>query len=195
MPIYIIEHLEPRLWKWSGLEYRHISELVGKRNLLFTNVRSSAVAAKLRRLGRVEKRSVVALNLDRVCILDPETPRTLTPGGARKCAAFVFGGILGDYPPQARTKALLTRKLQHALRNAIVRNLGKKQMATDNAVAVVREIVRGKRLSQLRFVDEPSITMRPGESVALPYRYLADKRGLPFISPALLRHLASGKTF
>ena len=37
--IYIIEHLEPKLWEWCILEYEHISQTVGKDNLWFTNIR------------------------------------------------------------------------------------------------------------------------------------------------------------
>ena len=191
MPRFIIEHLELRLSKWSALEYAHISKLVGKSNLLFTNIRSAAVRKTLSSYGKVELQSVADLELKGVCVLDPEAAHTLTPADAKRFSTFVFGGILGDDPPRERTKVELTNNL----RNATARNLGKKQMTTDNAVAVVQEIVKGKRLEQLRFVDEPEIVMKPGESTILPYRYLVDKRGLPIIAPELLQHLAAAKTF
>ena len=33
---FIIEHLEDEVWEWCILEYRHMSEFVGKENLIFT---------------------------------------------------------------------------------------------------------------------------------------------------------------
>ena len=35
--IYVIEHLEPRIYRWCVIEYKHISKIVGKENLWFTN--------------------------------------------------------------------------------------------------------------------------------------------------------------
>jgi len=39
MTKFIVEHLDPRLWKWSLLEYSHISDFVGKKNMIFTNIK------------------------------------------------------------------------------------------------------------------------------------------------------------
>ena len=58
----------------------------------------------------------------------------------------MFGGILGDYPPRKRTKEELKLKCER-------RNLGKEQMATDNAVFVVKEILNGRKISDLKFQD------------------------------------------
>ena len=66
MPKFIIEHLEPRLWKWCLVEYRHISEIVGKRNLIFTNVKK--LGEKLKDLGKVESKSVKEMNLKNACV-------------------------------------------------------------------------------------------------------------------------------
>src|SRR3989344_3510320 len=35
---YIIEHLEEKVYPWCLLEYTHISTIVGKDNLIFTNI-------------------------------------------------------------------------------------------------------------------------------------------------------------
>jgi len=37
--VYIIEHLEPKLFPWCMIEYKHISKTVGKSNLWFTNIK------------------------------------------------------------------------------------------------------------------------------------------------------------
>ena len=65
--MFVIEHLEPKLFKWCLLEYAHISFFVGKKNLLFTNIKSAA----LNKFGRVESRSVKQLRFVNACILDP----------------------------------------------------------------------------------------------------------------------------
>ena len=38
--IYVIEHLEPKLWEWCEIEYESISKIVGKENLWFTNIKN-----------------------------------------------------------------------------------------------------------------------------------------------------------
>ena len=103
MPVFIIEHLEPRVYKWCRIEYAHISSFVGKKNLFFTNTKS----AVLRKLGKVNPKSVRKLHLEKACILDPEAKQTLTPSLAKKFNYFIFGGILGDDPPKERTKEAL----------------------------------------------------------------------------------------
>ena len=35
---FIIEHLEPELYKWCLIEYRHISEIVDKDGAIFTSI-------------------------------------------------------------------------------------------------------------------------------------------------------------
>ncbi len=190
MPVFVIEHLEPRLWKWSYFEYEHISKLVGKKNLIFTNLTSKRARSKLARIGNVEKLSVGELKLKNPCVLDLRASVPLNPMEARGFSHFVFGGILGDSPPKGRTRILRER-----LPGASFRNLGKKQMSTDNAVATVVEILNGNPLSKIKFIDEPEIILRPGESVVLPYRYLADEMGLPLLTPGLLNLLLRSKTF
>ena len=53
MPIFIIEHLEPRLSKWCLIEYKHISEIAGKRNLWLANVKRESERKKLEGYGRL----------------------------------------------------------------------------------------------------------------------------------------------
>jgi ribosome biogenesis SPOUT family RNA methylase Rps3 len=56
--LYIIGHLEEKLYRWCFLEYQQISKLVGKENLLFTNIKSAVQGKKLHSFGRVESKSV-----------------------------------------------------------------------------------------------------------------------------------------
>lgn len=185
MPIFIIEHLEPKLWKWCVIEYAHISQMVGRENCWFTNIRSSRLASH----GKVIPKSVTTLNLENVCVLDPEAPKTLTPEDAQQFDYFVFGGILGNDPPEKRTNPELTMRFPHPI-NA--RNIGTRQMSTDNAVAVVKEIVAGKKLEGLPFQDGIEIDLKDGESIQFPYRYLLVK-GKPWISKELVEYLRKKK--
>ncbi len=185
MGIYVIEHLDGKLWKWCLIEYKLISKLVGKKNLFFTNIRSE----ELKKYGQVIKEPASKLNLKRACILDPDAKKTLTTKDTKKFKYFIFGGILGDYPPKKRTKKELTKKL-----NFISRNIGKKQFSTDNAVAVVKEISKGKKLSDLKFKDKIEIQLGKYDSVVLPYRYLLVKNK-PLISKELIEYLKRKRDF
>ncbi len=189
---YIIEHLEPKLFKWCIYEYEHISQIVGKANLLFTNIKTKADKIKLQRYGKVLSKRVCELKLDirKSCILDPESSKLLNPKEAKKFNYFIFGGILGDYPPRKRTKTELTC----FIKEAITRNIGKKQMSTDNAVYTVHEIAKGKKLENLKFKNKISITINNIESIELPYLYnLVNNK--PFISPKVVDYLKNKKGF
>lgn len=187
MAIYIIEHLEPKLWKWCVIEYKHIAQMVGKKNLWITNLKKSS--AELQKYGKVMTKSVTELKLAKVCVLDPDATKTLTPHDAKRFNYFIFGGILGNNPPQKRTGPELTTKFKYQIE---IRNIGQKQMSTDNAVAVVQEIVKGKKLEQLPFQDGIEIDLKEGESIMFPYRYLLVK-GKPLVSEELMKYLRRKK--
>ena len=88
--IFVIEHLEPQLWKWCKFEYENISKIVGKTNLLFTNVKRKNKF--LESIGKVEKNRIFELNLDekRFCILDPDAKEILTPEDEKRFDYFIF---------------------------------------------------------------------------------------------------------
>ena len=189
MPIYIIEHLEPKLWTWSQIEYKHIGKLVGKAQCWITNIKGTNTA--LQKCAKLIPKSVTTLNLSKVCVLDPEAPTLLTTVDAKTFDYFVFGGILGDHQPQKRTKKELTQHFPHRVQS---RNIGKIQMSTDNAVAVVHEIVRGTSFSTLQFKDEIEIPLAKNESVIFPYRYLI-LNGKPLVSVELIEYLKRTQNF
>lgn len=175
---YIIEHLEPELSEWSYIEYQNISKIVGKNNLIFTNTSNS----KLKKLGTIRKTSVTELNLKNACLLDPSAAKTLTPKDTKKFKYLIFGGILGDYPRKKRTKPL-AQKLKIE-----TRNIGKKQMSTDNAVLTCFMITNNTPFNKIKFKDKLKIQIQQGEEVILPYRYVLIN-GEPFISNKIVNYL------
>ncbi len=187
MPIYIIEHLEPQLWKWCVIEYKHIAQMVGKQNFWITNLKKGST--ELQKYGKVIPKSVTQLKLAKVCVLDPDATKTLTPADAKRFDYFIFGGILGNDPPQKRTAPELTSKFTYPLKT---RNIGQKQMSTDNAVAVVQEIVKGKKFEELPFQDGIEIDLKEGESILFPYGYLL-VQGKPLVSAELIEYLKRKK--
>lgn len=190
---YLIEHLEPKLYKWSMLEYEHISKTVGKQNLIFTNIKTKKQKERLSKLGKAYHKSVCELcnkefKNKRLCLLDPAAEETLNPKDAKKFDIFVFGGILGDNPPQERTKKELGLSISKS------RNLGKIQMPTDNAVYVVKKIVSGTKINKIDYVDKLDINIQEGESIILPFRYVIHK-GHPLVSKKLVDYLKKKRGF
>lgn len=182
-PIFVIEHLEPELYEWCIIEYKHISEIVGKDSLYFTNIKSTDVS-KLEKYGSVFTQSVKHMNLNAIAVLDPESDVLLTKQNAAKHQYFIFGGILGDNPPRKRTTPEVTQFLPHAT----TYNIGKEQMSTDNAVFVVAQILKGKKFEDMQFQDTIEIPISKIQSTILPYRYPL-VNGKPNISPALKKYL------
>lgn len=73
----------------------------------------------------------------------------LAPADSKQFEFVVFGGILGDHPPQDRAKEFRESFKQ-------VRQLGKVQMTTDTALLVSREILEDQKpFESLKFSDEP----------------------------------------
>lgn len=85
----------------------------------------------------------------------------------------MFGGILGDHPPQDRAKEF-REGFKH------IRQLGTVQMTTDTAVLVSHEIMEGqKNFESLKFVDDPDIPIGASVTryldIALPLDKLAEE--------------------
>jgi ribosome biogenesis SPOUT family RNA methylase Rps3 len=180
MPKYIIEHLEEEVYDWCFLEYKSMSKQVGKESLIITNVKNPKDREKLSEFAETREESVLDMKPENACLLDMDAEKELKPDD--KFDFLVFGGILGDYPPQKRTMKFL------ADLKAEKRHLGKEQMATDNAVLTAKMISSGKKLSEIGFIDNPSIEMEEGLDLELPYRFVKIN-GKPYISEELLLHI------
>lgn len=188
---FIIEHCDEKVWKWSFIEYKNCSKYVGKKNMIFSNIKKPADKTKLKDYGSVEKKSVPEMNLpkDKTIILDPGSEKELTPRDS-KYEYFIFGGILGDYPMQKRTDKLITSKMK----GYETRNLGKEQFSTDNAVYVTKEILNGKKLSGMKFIKPYVIKMGEGEELILNFSYPLIN-GKVLISKELLKYIKEDKGF
>ncbi|CAD6898090.1 unnamed protein product [Tilletia controversa] len=118
---------------------------------------------------------------------------------------FLFGGILGDDPPRDRTASLRELGFPH-------RHLGGVQMTTDTALGVTKRVVEdGFRLGlpdtqadeeaalektgestrpMLTWVNQPELKFGAGESVEMPFRYMAEPTqegaaGAPSLRPLM----------
>ncbi|MBW2978533.1 hypothetical protein KY304_00290 [Candidatus Woesearchaeota archaeon] len=183
---YIIEHMDNEMHKWSIIEYKHISSIVGKNNLIFTNVKKGA--DKIKDLGKIREKSITEMNFEKICILDSDSKHVLKTSDKQKFDYFVFGGILGDNPPQKRTQNLI-KSLKFP-----TRNLGDKQMSTDTAVLAVKMILSGKKLSEIEFADTIIIPIREDEEVILPFRYILQD-GKLMLAPGIVKMLKEQKGF
>lgn len=182
----LIEHLEPVLGKWIWLEYKHVSKMVGRENLLFTNIRNNKEAFKLRELGRVSPKSVVQSKQlgDSPIILDPQSLVPLVPEDFTGDTCLVVGGILGDHPPRGRTSLALTKKLPHMSS----RNLGLYQFSVDGAVYVALNIASGKLIADIPVKLGAELSLSKKHVTFLPFAYPL-VRGKPLMAPGLRQYL------
>jgi ribosome biogenesis SPOUT family RNA methylase Rps3 len=183
----IIEHLEPVLGKWIWLEYRHVSIIVGYKNLLFTNVRKRAEAIKLKEIGNVTRISMVNMRQKQnrsAIILDPQAVDPLSPSDFRDNTCLVIGGILGDHPASGKTKRILTDSMPFLPS----RNLGKDQFSVDGAVYMATQIASGKSIADIPVKIGVEIAVDKRVSSFLPFAYPMVK-GKPLIAPGLREYL------
>ncbi|MFB0500291.1 MAG: hypothetical protein ACETWO_03310, partial [Candidatus Hadarchaeaceae archaeon] len=77
--LFIIEHLEPKLSEWLCIEYSHAARIVGKNNLILTNVKKVKESQKIKRIAQVERRRVKELfNQKELIVLDPRARKKLS---------------------------------------------------------------------------------------------------------------------
>jgi len=183
---FIIEHLEPVLGKWVWFEYKHASKIVGRENLIFTNVKKLGEAKKLVELGSVFNRSVRELPFSqrKMIVLDPNAKRFLEPGDFRSVIGVVVGGILGDHPPLGRTEKLISRFLPFSLK----RSLGKYQFSIDGSVYLAKKVSEGKDLKKIPVKVGLDIHVNKYYTIILPFAFpLVNNK--PLISKELMNYL------
>lgn len=99
---YVVEHLDPELGPWSTLEYVAIAKECSASAAFYLSSVSAGLSIpseiSVERGINVESRSVEEIFMDRkerVCLLDPAAPASLSPADAQDFDIFLFGGILG----------------------------------------------------------------------------------------------------
>jgi ribosome biogenesis SPOUT family RNA methylase Rps3 len=185
--LFVIEHLEPKLSEWLHIEYSNAARIVGKRNLLITNVKNKSENEKLSKVATVERRRVFEIFRPReIVVLDPMSRKTLSPSDLVGKRAIIIGGILGDYPPLGRTKEMLTKTIPKAL----TRNIGKHQFSIDGATYMAKQVSLGKSLKDVPFQLGFELRVTKIYTVLLPYAFPL-VRGNPLLSSKLIRYLKS----
>jgi len=183
--LFVIEHLEPKLSEWLHIEYSHAARIVGRKRLLITNVKKRGEFRKLVKIARVERKRACELFKQRkLIVLDPRARKKLSPTDMRGRGVIVIGGILGEDPPLGRTRELLTQTLSRAS----ARNLGKEQLAIDNATYVAKQVSEGKSLEEVPVQHGLEIQISKVQSTFLPYTFPLVK-GKPLISRELIAYL------
>ncbi len=190
---FVVEHLEPELYEWCLIEYEHISEIVGRQNLVFTNIKNKKDLEKLKKYGTVYEKSISELKFKKICVLSQYSEKTLATNDKNNFEYFVFGGILGDNPAQKRTDTII-KNLKNKNIKFETRNLGNQQMPTDVAVYVSKKILEGKKLSDFKFADELEIEINENESINLNFKYVIDN-GKVIISEKLVEYLRKRNGF
>ncbi|OSD00422.1 DUF431-domain-containing protein [Trametes coccinea BRFM310] len=203
---YVIEHMEedeetPKsIPKWVELEYMHMRTLAGPgatvhfthlsqgscstlSNLFSQDSDASKAEAYAHQKSVLQLMEEKGINLERACLLDPKAEKELSPeDGDGRFEWFLFGGILGDDPPRDRTGELRVLGFPG-------RHLGPVQMTTDTALGVTKIVVQDKkRLSEIPFLDHPTIVFNAKESVEMPFRYISDGKN-PILPPGMREHL------
>ncbi|KAI8989168.1 DUF431-domain-containing protein [Trametes punicea] len=201
---YIIEHMEededsPKsIPKWVELEYMHMRTLAGQgANVHFTHLSPTScdtLSSLFRRdtdpskaQAYAHQKSVLQLMedkgvpLEKVCLLDPKAEKELSPeDGDGRFEWFLFG--VSDDPPRDRTGELRVLGFPG-------RHLGPVQMTTDTALGVTKIVVQDKKhLSDIPFIDHPTIVFNAKESVEMPFRYISDGQE-PILPPGMREHL------
>ncbi len=191
----IIEHCESYLSKWLWLEYENTSKIIGRSNLIFTNIKSNSIYGKLKEIGNVKRESIIDLissgriSSNKVIILDPNSNKQLSPNDFQNNTNFiVIGGILGDYPPKKRTTKLISSNLPQCRK----RSLGPYQFSIDGAAYMALQVFNGKSLNEIPIQIGLKINVNIYHEIYLPYAYpIANE--MPLISEKLVKYLKSNE--
>ncbi len=188
-PRIIIEHLEKVVGRWIWLEYKHVSRMVGRENLLITNIKKRRDGIKIAEIASIANLSITKLPFDRskLIILDPRAEIALDRQDLKGDKWIILGGILGDYPPIGRTELLLSK----GMRDTPHRNIGRHQFSIDGAVFIVLQMAKGKSLKNIPITLNPEIIITDNYSVTLPFAF-PQVDGKPLFAPGLIGYLKRG---
>ncbi len=196
METFFLVPVFERYSKWLIYELSHAYELLGK-SLIITNVKDEKLKRELRNVGVLvfeEDFLTFARGLPRpLIVLDPRASEPLLPEEAVH-GTIIVGGILGHHPPRGRTSILISRRISKYKEYVLFRNIGEKQFTIDGALAVAFLVSKGKRLSEIEFVEGFKLTQKFlgfEREIELPYMY-PKINGRPFISEKLIRYLLEG---
>ncbi len=189
-PVVVIEHLEDEFSVWLLLEYRHVSLIIGREHVWYTNI-PCRYKGLMSKYGRVYCESVIELidngviPRDKVIILDP-IAKDMLRREELVDSYIIVGGILGDHPPRQRTWKLLSSKLK----GVRIRNIGDGQYSIDGAVYYVYKLWLDN-LKDYEYIDGVRIETPTGY-IKLPFRYPL-VNGEPLLAPGLIEYLRTGR--
>lgn len=194
MRYMVVEHWEERVTRWLLEEYLETVRIAMGAGVtpVFTNVTDPGLASVLARHGALvdPRPGWERFNTSHTIVLDLEAPRILEPWDLAVAEAVVIGGIMGDHPPRGRTRLISSMYTQ-----AAKRSLGPHQFSVDGAARVVAEVLRGRRIGELRVQFGVTIPVRQGRyefEVYLPFAYLLGEDGQPLIPEGVRRLLERG---
>lgn len=194
MRYIVVENMEKEATRWLIEEYLEVIKIARSVGVtpVFTNVSDASLGSILMRNGAQVMRDPGwrLFNTPYTIVLDLEAPKPLEPWELDVADTVVIGGIMGDHPPRGRT-----RLISFMYTEAAKRNLGSHQFSVDGAARVVAELLKGKRLSDLKVQVGVSLTVNTvyGEAeVFLPFAYLVGDDGKPMIPDGIKRLLERG---
>lgn len=105
---FIVEHLDPELEDWQGLEYNAIAaETAAAGSTFLLSGLSKDFDAAAKDILKIPDSSKSHTSIEtlyatpeqrhRVCLLDPKGEKDLCPEDGDEFEAFLFGGILGEF--------------------------------------------------------------------------------------------------
>jgi len=177
-----IEHLEESYSLWLLYEYINASKLIGRNNIIYSNISSGRIYRILSRYGKVYKnRLKYHVSTSKILVLDPDADIELKYSDLNDIEYIVVGGILGEHPRRGRTKKLLS----NYYRDSKVRNIGDGQYSIDGAVYMAYLISNSMDIREIPKVNKLKI-FSDGYITELPYIYPI-RNGEPIISSVIMK--------
>lgn len=188
----IVENLEESISKWLYIEYKNLARLVGKENVLFTNIKGEYEYRCMKKItDNVFKESISSLTFkeSRLIVLDPDACEPLKTTDFTGDTIVLIGGIMGDFPPKHRTRLEISSKIKNEnFKEVILRNLGSGQFPIDMAGLVALMVFNGTELEKIDIIYGLEIEVGKNNSIYLPYAYPLIE-GKPAISEEEIEYL------